>query len=211
VAKHPKPENARNPLRQLRELLSEKGPERPITQERLSEIIGKPTSTIRAIEAGARQLTDDFLRGVLVRTGAVWDRENEEWVVFDSLPPREGFSLAAYKEFERHAMRRPKDYAERVWSLFGEMSEMSTMVPDSRWWDLYFRFVQSLEKCRKEFQLPELERIYSSVPSAEGKDLAEATRRFLSSYQEQLSVKGHQKKGWKRLSVPKASGSQPRR
>jgi hypothetical protein len=204
-----------NPLRRLRELLSEKGRERPITQERLSEIIGKPTSTIRAIEAGARQLTDDFLRGVLVRTGADWDHKNVEWVVFDSLPPREGFSLAAYKEFERLAMQRPKDYAELVGSLFVEMSQMSTMVPDSRWWDLYFRFVQFLEECRKEFQLPELEKIYSSAEGKNlveaGRDLVEAGRQFLSTYQEQLSVKGLQRKGWKRLSVPKASGSQPRR
>jgi hypothetical protein len=191
MAKHPKPENARNPLRQLRECLSGDGPEFPISQKKLSDIIGISTSYISAIEFGDRPLTDELHLGILSRTGASWDSKAERWAY--SIPGAKPFSFEHYEEFREFMERRPIDDVKQVKTLNLKMLELFKMLPDSHWHDLFFRYRGFIEDCCNDFDLPRLEEIYQST--VKEKDRSRALGE-LSEYQERLAKAGHQKQGW---------------
>jgi transcriptional regulator with XRE-family HTH domain len=189
MAKGRKPKNERNPLRQLRECLSDKG--RPITQEKLSDIIGISTSYVRAIEFGDRPLTAELDMGILSRTGAVWDSKAEHWAYH--IPGGKPFNFGHYEEFREFMTQRPMNDVNRVKTLNTKMLELFKMLPDSHWHDLYFRYQSFVEDCCKDFDLPQLEEIYQST--VKGKDRSRAIGE-LSEYQQRLAKAGLQKQGW---------------
>jgi len=191
MAKHPKPENARNPLRQLRECLSGDGPEFPISQKKLSDIIGISTSYISAIEFGDRPLTDELHLGILSRTGASWDSEAEHWAYM--IPGDEPFNFGHYEEFREFMTQRPIDDVKRAKALNLKMLRLFEMAPDSRWYDLFFRYQGFIEDCCRDFRLPQLEEIYRST--LKGKNRSQPIGE-LSEYQQKLAKAGHQKQGW---------------
>jgi hypothetical protein len=81
MAKPLKPENRRNPLRVLRELMSEKGAARPITQKELATIILVPTNTICAIEAGQRPFDGaNVIYQAAATAGALWVYPLKKWM-----------------------------------------------------------------------------------------------------------------------------------
>src|SRR5258708_13986010 len=102
MARHPKPENARNPLRQLRALLSKNGEIAPITQNRLSEICDIPIDTIRSIEAGRRTLSSSALKKIEEVTTAKWKRGR--WTIYDSDEP---LTYSWYSFNLRFMVKRP--------------------------------------------------------------------------------------------------------
>jgi transcriptional regulator with XRE-family HTH domain len=179
----------RNPLRQLRELLS-------ITQESLSQIIGTSTSTVRAVEAGQRKLTDGLVLDVLATTGAEWDMEERRWIIcrFISREGGQPYRLQFYRYFEQQRLKRPANAPEQVGELWSRLFEVFDKIPDSRWWDLYSRCTQFIDELRKDFQISELEQISPS----EAEVRKEGYRR---AYQEALYANGWQKRGWERLQL----------
>jgi hypothetical protein len=121
------------------------------------------------------------------------------------------------------ATQRPANDADLIGGLWSDISELSTMVPDSRWWDFYFRFTDLIESYRKKIGYAELCRIYGSTTLDNFKgdpNSADASQEFLKSYQERLNDENFQKKGFKKEKLlkegldsrrSKAAGSQIRR
>jgi len=89
MARRPKPENANNPLRKLRESLAWDGV--PMTQLALSKTIGIPLDTIKSTEAGriAGGMPGESVRVAIdVHLGTHWDAEEQKWsFLFTGAPP----------------------------------------------------------------------------------------------------------------------------
>lgn len=157
MARPPKPENARNPLRQLRALLSEKGEIAPITQNRLSEICDIPTSTIRSIEAGYRTLSLPAARKIVEATTAKWNSKRGQWTVYDSDKP---LTFSWYL-LHRHFMKqRPTNYQSRIHFIHAKIDGLFDQIPNHSWNLLSFRINDFLEECRRDFKLKNLDGIF---------------------------------------------------
>jgi DNA-binding XRE family transcriptional regulator len=72
MARHPRPENASNALRQLREMI-------PATQPELSRLIDVPLDTIKSIEAARRPLSEEVQKKIAFLTGAIWNDGKKQW------------------------------------------------------------------------------------------------------------------------------------
>jgi hypothetical protein len=179
----PKPENARNPLRLLRGLLSERGKKDPITQNRLSELIDVPGPTIKAIEAGQRGLTYSVLQRVLWGTAAQWDGdrkawicaftwkdETKEWILSTTNRP---FSYSVFRQFRKDREQRPKNAIDQASQIWFKVTELSMLIPDAKWWAFFLRFHEFVERCWKDYKGGELKAIHdkesgsTKAPSAE--------------------------------------------
>jgi hypothetical protein len=176
----------------LRECLG-KGVSEPITQQKLSEIIGVPTNTIRAFEAKQRKLPDHVILEVALATGADWETQKKRWIRFNSNPP-EPFKRHHYNEFKKRSMQRPVKADALAKDLLKKMYRLFIVAPDSYWLDLYFRFRLFVAATRKDFQAAQLEEIY--LMSAEYYKVEGAELDPL--YQEQLGNNRLQKEGWER-------------
>src|SRR6267378_225132 len=130
MARSPKPENARNPLRQLRALLSKNGESKPITQDRLSEICDIPTYTIRSIEAGRRTLNSSALRKIEEVTTAKWDSKRSRWTVYDSDEPL----TFSWYSLHRHFMgKRPANYQSRIRLIHAKIDGLFDQILERSW------------------------------------------------------------------------------
>lgn len=148
MARPPKPEYASNPLRLLRGFLTEKG-NAPITQNELSEIIDVPVNTIRAIEAGQRNLTNEVLSKVTWGTRAQWVKG--QWV--DLLNKETPFSFEVFSEFLE--MRNQPMDAEKFVKLQKQLLILLALIPDDEQWNLQLRIEDFLGKCWEDFGLQE--------------------------------------------------------
>jgi ribosome-binding protein aMBF1 (putative translation factor) len=79
MARPPRPENANNPLRQLRALLKDPAKEAPTSQQDLALLCQIPVDTIKSIEVGRLALNTTVLRKIAEAIGASWDYEQEKW------------------------------------------------------------------------------------------------------------------------------------
>jgi hypothetical protein len=169
MARPPRKENTRNPLRLLRGLLAEEG-RGPITQNELSEIIDVPVNTIRPVEAGLRPLTNGILSKVYLGTSARWDKQRKRWVRGRILPMHVGltwlgeevfpgskrdeeepFSYALFREFLR--IRSIPGDSDDVRRIQDKIDLLFTLIPDHHWWELYLRIEDFLAKCWQDFEL----------------------------------------------------------
>ncbi len=144
MARHPKPENARNPLRQLRALLSKNGEIAPITQNRLSEICDIPIDTIRSIEAGRRTLSSSALKKIEEVTTAKWKR-------------------GRYSFNRRFMVKRPPNYQSRIRLVHAKIDGLFDQIPERSWNLLSFRINDFLEECRRDLKLKNLGDVYRSA------------------------------------------------
>jgi DNA-binding XRE family transcriptional regulator len=80
MARHPKPENANNPLRRLRQALAKDGV--AMGQDELSKRIGVPVDTIKSVEAGRLSKgmpSRAIQKAIFVHLGVRWHPEEKEW------------------------------------------------------------------------------------------------------------------------------------
>jgi hypothetical protein len=132
-----------NPLRRLRECLG-KGSRDPILQKELSEIIGIPTNTIHAIEAGQRKLPDRVILQAMFATGSVWDKKQKRWLYSISKEP---LTQQHYEEFKGKSKHRPEEANMLTKDLLDRTHELFNRVQDSHWVALYMRFQLFVDNC----------------------------------------------------------------
>jgi hypothetical protein len=195
MARHPRPGNIGNALRLLREVLSDRGPRYPISQEELASIIDVPVSTVRSVECGRRKLSDGLLVNVVIATGAEWHEEKKCWVVCSPSAEvsEEPFSLPFYKDFVKQRERRPRNAYFKQAKLQHVIATIFCMIPESRWWDLYLRFRGFIFDLDEEFDLAGLIKLYFSSDEAHRPSLESS-----KEYQAKLAAAGRQKEPWKR-------------
>jgi hypothetical protein len=162
MARPPKPENARNPLRQLRTLLSKNGEIAPITQNRLSEICDIPIDTIRAIEAGRRTLSLSVLRKTEAATTAKWNSKLARWTVYDSDEP---LTFSWYSLHRRFMGRRPPNHQRRIHFIHTKIDGLFDKIPGNSWNLLLFRMNDFLEECKHDFNLKDLDDVFYKAES----------------------------------------------
>jgi transcriptional regulator with XRE-family HTH domain len=154
MARPPKPENARNPLRQLRALLSNKGEIALITQNELSEICDIPINTIRQIEIGRRALNSSARKKIEEVTTATWNPKKARWTVYGSDEP---FTFSWYRLHRRFMGKRPPNYQSRIRLIHAKIDGLFDQIPERSWNLLSFRINDSLEECRRDFKLKDLD------------------------------------------------------
>jgi hypothetical protein len=181
MARPPKKENERNPLRLLRGLLAKEGGG-PITQNELSKIIDVPVNTIRPVEAGLRPLTDGILSKVYRGTGARWEKQKKRWVrarilpmhvssalIFDEVFPDskkdkdEPFTYALFKEFLQ--IRSVPGDSEDIDRIRDKINLLFLLIPDDDWWNLYLRIENFLTQCWQDFELQKRVKSLRAQPS----------------------------------------------
>jgi hypothetical protein len=153
MARHPKPENARNPLRQLRTLLSKNGASKPITQDRLSEICDIPINTIRSIEAGRRTLNSSALKKIEEVTTGTWNSKQARWTVYDSAEP---LTFSWYSFHCHFTRKRPPNHLTHIAFIHAKIDGLFDRIPERSWNLLSFRINDFLEECRRDFKLKNL-------------------------------------------------------
>jgi len=157
MARHPKPENARNPLRQLRALLSKDGESKPITQNRLSEICDIPAYTIRSIEVGRRTLNSSALRKIEEATTAKWNPKRGCWTIYGS---DELLTFPMYS-FHHHFMgKRPPNHRNRIHFVHAKIDGLFDKIPERSWQVLLFRVNDFLDDCKRDFKLKDLDDVF---------------------------------------------------
>jgi len=157
MARPPKPENARNPLRQLRALLSKNGESKPITQDRLSEICDIPTYTIRSIEAGRRTLNLWALKKIEEVTTATWNPKRAQWTVYGS---DEALTFSWYSLHRHFLGKRPANYQSRIRLIHAKIDRLFDQIPERSWKLLSFRVNDFLKECRCDFNLKDLDDVF---------------------------------------------------
>jgi len=156
MPKAPKRKNKRNPLRVLRELLSEKGKDGPMTQKDLAQLISVSVNTIKAVEAGQRNkhnLSSNIVYQVAGATGALWNYREKQWMSMEENTP---FTFDSFSKFRRQRVGPPSDRMEeatQVSQLESKLGQLFRFVDGSRWWELRFRCERFLEDCWFEFQI----------------------------------------------------------
>jgi hypothetical protein len=149
MAMPPKEENLRNPLRVLREQLSGTT---LLTQKDLEKIIKVPVNTIKAIEAGQRPMTWDTEEAVGWQIGSLWDAQAKQWM-YEGAEKRIPLTWDILVEWRRLSSQRPSAEKEAYYRIHFDaaLNELFRTVPDSRWWELWFRCQQFLADCRSKF------------------------------------------------------------
>jgi hypothetical protein len=111
MARHPKPENANNPLRRLRKALAKDGV--PMSQGTLSKMIGVPVDTIKSTETArlGRGMPSPAVRAaIFTHLGILWNEEASEWrfLFSGAVPSREDVdkyrTAPIDREVEIHAL-----------------------------------------------------------------------------------------------------------
>jgi len=159
----PKKENARNPLRQLRELLSDEGADSPIRQRELSRLTDIPLPTIRAIEAGQRSLNADALKKIHLSTRAWWNEERRCWTLQGDAKGEYPFTFSWHKIFKHFYGRRPPNYQLRVAFMHERLNGLFEKVEESDWHLLAARINDCLEGCKEHFKLQGLEKRFAAT------------------------------------------------
>jgi transcriptional regulator with XRE-family HTH domain len=204
MPKGPTPENARNPLRALRSILTEPDKYR-FSQEELAALLGVSTSYVRAIENGKRSIPGDLFREITIRTGAEWDSRSKSWITFFPEFSRPAlFTLSVYKEVKKLSRARPPDSINLQADVISEIFELFLMIPDSRWWELYSKFMLCLSDCRAEFNYQKLSKLYSETSNRSEvlTDTKASLKNFLATYQGKLGDEGLQRRGWVKNNLP---------
>jgi plasmid maintenance system antidote protein VapI len=152
MPKEPKLVNKRNPLRVLREVLSENGKDEPITQKELAKIILVPENTIRAIEAGQRKLGKSRITRtkIIFETGAYWDNKRKEWAYSTPDGDDPPFSRDLYLEFQQRMTKRPPNDVAEFHKLVAKLRRVFEKIPDERWHRLFFSFQGFIEEAEIE-------------------------------------------------------------
>jgi hypothetical protein len=192
MPKKPKPENARNPLRVLRELLSERGKKEPITQSELSVLIDVPATSIKAIEAGQRGLRPGVIQRVLMGAGARWDGKAWacafKWIEkenkWDWSAEKAPFTYSVFSQFRKDRERRPANAINQIVALDMKLTQLFVIIPDSKWWSLALRYNEFVEECWNDYGADELRAIYDNESRAAR---AQSFEEFLQRYQQHLA------------------------
>jgi hypothetical protein len=163
----PKPENARNPLRLLREILSEVDrPDVPITQAKLADIIQWPLDQIKNVEAARRPLSARLQHRVRHWTGAKWESETQQWMFGPAVYTRE-----IYLKYCEVARGPIQEREIEILLLHKKIDALLEMAKSRDRYPVLFELHDALERCRQQFKITELA------------DFFEATEtRFLVSY-----------------------------
>jgi hypothetical protein len=148
----PSPQNEKNPLRILRTLLSERGEKSPLTVAKLSEIIGVPANTIRAIQNDQRKLTKKVADQVVLSTGAVWREEKAQWIYAVPADDNTAFSFGFYLEFRKIMAVRPATHRSDVEALIQDVYGLFETIPDQLWHALWFRFSDFIQDRKAEIE-----------------------------------------------------------
>lgn len=155
----PKPEQERNSLRQLREIIS-------ATQAELSLIIDVPLDTIKSIEAGRRPLSEEVQKRVARMTGASWDRKKtwwafrsveaiwdlgeERWRISDKLVECTPDHIRAYRKMmEQEASTAPDHDRD---SIKMRVDVLFDQIPDRYWMRLLGSLQKPLDDLEREFR-----------------------------------------------------------
>jgi transcriptional regulator with XRE-family HTH domain len=185
----PSPENARNPLRQLRELLSGEGKKKPMTQEELAELLNISAATVKGIERGFRGLTLSVHRRVVHGTSAQWDPDKEKWVCGYDLDEKTGdwswsdksrpFTYAVFCRFRKDRELRPANANLEEAKMGARLMKLFILIPDYKWWSLALRFGEFVEEVWDEYDGDRLEELYNSITASK--------EDYLRVYQERLA------------------------
>jgi len=173
MARPPKPENANNPLRQLRALLKDPAKEGHISQKDLALLCQIPVDTIKSIEVGRLALTPTVLRNVAVATGASWDHEQGRWTPFD----KTAFTFSYFSEYRSRRLNR-STLARAIDQLIvtlihSRVDWLFENVPAESWDILRSRLDYFLEECKRDLKLTSNDRLFYTPAWFEAsKDLA---------------------------------------
>ena len=152
MPRHPKPENRQNALRKLRGLLSPNGDAAPIKQWELERLIDVPVATIRAIEAGRRNLNPDVLRKVRVVTRFDWHERLQVWM-WNGRPAQS----PDWQFLKKFFQRRSPGYEIEIHFLHRRLDAMFEKVLGKDWQLLANWINDCFEECKDDFKLQGLE------------------------------------------------------
>lgn len=147
----PNPKYANNPLRLLRGLLSPNGELHPVTQIRLSEMIGIPLPTIRSVESGQRPFSPMVRARVASGTGALWDERRGVWTYCQGEEEENPtFDQKSYKEWSRNVKRTCKDREQTIRVMSSRLDKLFSETFPNRRRNLLLRLHAFLNECEAQ-------------------------------------------------------------
>jgi hypothetical protein len=175
MPKRPKPENAQNPLRQLRGLLSEQGEQSPISQNQLSALCDIPIDTIRSIEAGRRTLNSIVQNKISAATRAFWNGKQMCWTLEGGAEP---FTYLWYRVLKPFYARKPPNGEIRIAFMHQRLDALFARVSGRDWHLLARRVNECLEGCKDDLKIQGIEKLFDATAP---ESAAELMRRLGSS------------------------------
>jgi DNA-binding XRE family transcriptional regulator len=146
----PQLERRDNPLRKLRIILGN-GP-KPMHQDDFAHLIDIPVATIRAIEAGRRELTwENCLGRIAYLLGATFDERDRQWHYMRARDHLYTFSL--YKAFTDKRSKDPVLKAKCLHALVQRTLELFKAVPPGRWFAFFGCVMAKLKEAAIEFKI----------------------------------------------------------
>jgi Helix-turn-helix len=158
MARPPRPENANNPLRQLRALLKDPAKEAYISQHDLALLCEIPVDTIKSIEVGRLALNPIVLRKIAEATGASWDHEEARWTRFDKTE----FTFSFFSDYRQHRLKRPLIHNLLVDVIHSRINWLFENVPEESWAILRSRLTYFLEECKRDLKLTSNDALFYS-------------------------------------------------
>lgn len=145
----PQPERRDNPLRKLRVILSDGL--RPMHQDDFAQLIGISVATIRAIEAGRRELTwDNSLGRIAYLLGATFDERDGEW---HYMRTKTLYTFSLYKAFTDKRSKDPVLKAKCLHALVWRALDLFKAVPPGRWFAFFGCVMAKLKEAAIEFKI----------------------------------------------------------
>ena len=131
-----------------------------MTQEDLAEITGIPAPTIRAIEAGKRQLTEATLKRIRETLYADWTENGRQWTFAWTGEP---FSRDSMAKAEERDLRHPYTDSVDIHAACLRIFSLFDAVPRRRRTALLFSVLDALEDVRKRFGLERARKIFAGT------------------------------------------------
>jgi hypothetical protein len=158
MARPPRPENANNPLRQLRTLLKDPAENGHVSQASLAELCQIPVDTIKSIEVGRLALSSDVLRNIAEETGAYWDQGEARWTQLDKTE----FNFSSFSDYRRERLILPSSIDKAVADLMikSRIDWLFENVPAESWKRLRSRLIIFLDECKRNFQLTDNDALF---------------------------------------------------
>ena len=173
MARPPRPENANNPLRQLRALLKDPAENGHVSQESLAELCQIPVDTIKSIEVDRLALSSDVLRKIADETSAHWDHEKERWTRHDKTE----FNFSAFCDYRQRRLAPPSAVEKAIDELTikSRIYWLFANVPAESWKRLRSRLIIFLDECKREYRITANDALYyRPAPSGSANESAAA-------------------------------------
>jgi DNA-binding XRE family transcriptional regulator len=145
----PQLERRDNPLRKLRMILGN-GP-KPMRQDDFAQLIDIPVATIRAIEAGRRELTwGNCLGRIAYLLAATFNERDRQWHYMRTKQP---YTFSLYEAFTDQRSKDPVLKAKCLHALVQRTFDLFKAVPPSRWFAFFVCVMAKLKEAAIEFKI----------------------------------------------------------